>query len=75
MRLSISLHILISGHLQHLAQSAIKPDHGMNQRHRHGVSLMRNYPLSWSNMISPLIGYRSKTSANKCVGQDPTDIP
>jgi hypothetical protein len=41
---SISLHISILGHLQHLAQSAIKTDHGMNQRHRHGVSLMKELP-------------------------------
>jgi hypothetical protein len=44
MSLSISLHISISGHLQHLAQSAIKPDHGMNQRHRHGVGLKKELP-------------------------------
>jgi hypothetical protein len=44
MSLSISLHISISGHLQHLAQSAIKPDHDMNQRHRHGVNLIKELP-------------------------------
>jgi hypothetical protein len=42
--LSIRLYISISGHLQHLAQSAIKPDHGMNQRYRNGVSLLTELP-------------------------------
>jgi hypothetical protein len=44
MSLSIIFHILISDHLQYLAQSAIKPDHGMNQCHRHGVSLIKELP-------------------------------